>query len=94
MSPYQGGVAMKSKFPGAVPEIPVRDIKELGLAGISKGNCRVFLANLDYRKEHGNIGPVLIWLNLESKRKLMICTDYGAIATLTTVLAVGVSENC
>ena len=51
---------MKSKFPGAVPEIPVRDIneaaayyesnlgftvdwggEELGLAGISKGNCRV-----------------------------------------------------
>ena len=80
---------MKSKFPGAVPEIPVRDIKEaaayyegnlgftvdwgdeeLGLAGISQGNCRMFLANSDYRKEYGNIGPVLTWLNLGSKEEV------------------------
>ena len=69
---------MKSKFPGAVPEIPVRDInkaaayyqrnlgftldwggEELGLAGISKGNCRMFLANQEFRKEYGNVGPIL-----------------------------------
>lgn len=78
-----GGVARKSKFPDAVPEIPVRDIneaaayyesnlgftvdrggEEIGLAGISKGNCRMFLANTEHRKEYGNIGPVLTWLNL------------------------------
>jgi len=77
---------MNLEFPGAVPEIPVRDIneaaayyennlvdtvdwgdEELGLAGISKGNCRMFLANSDFRKGRGNVGPVLIWLNLESK---------------------------
>jgi predicted lactoylglutathione lyase len=77
---------MKLEFPGAVPEIPVRDIneaaayyennlgftvdwggEELGLAGISKGDCRMFLANSDYRKACGNVGPVLIWLNLKSK---------------------------
>lgn len=77
---------MKSNFPGAVPEIPVRDVneaaayyesklgfrvdwggEELGLAGISKGNCQMFLANSDYRKEYGNIGPVVTWLNLDSK---------------------------
>lgn len=40
---------------------------ELGLAGISKGNCRMFLASSDYPKECGNVGPVLIWLNLQSK---------------------------
>ena len=80
------GVAMRSEFPGAVPEIPVKDIydamlyyrdnmgftldwggEELGLAGISKGNCRMFLANGEYRKERGNAGPSLIWLNLENK---------------------------
>ena len=80
---------MKSEFPGAVPEIPVRDIKEaaayyegnlgftvdwgdeeLGLAGISKGDCRIFLANSDFRKGYGNIGPVLTWLNLESKEEV------------------------
>ena len=41
--------------------------EELGLAGISKGNCRIFLANSDFRKHRGNVGPVLIWLNLNSK---------------------------
>ena len=41
--------------------------EELGLAGISKGNCRMFLADQEYRKEYGNVGPTLIWLNLESK---------------------------
>ena len=41
--------------------------QELGLAGISKGDCRMFLANSDFRKGWGNVGPVLIWLNLESK---------------------------
>ena len=80
---------MKSEFPGAVPEIPVRDInkaiayyqsnlgftldwdsEELGLAGISKGNCRMFLANQDYRKKYGNVGPTLTWLNLESKEEV------------------------
>ena len=77
---------MKSEFPGAVPEIPVSNIKEavayyqsslgftldwggeeLGLAGISKGNCRMFLADREYRKGYGNVGPALIWLNLEGK---------------------------
>lgn len=80
---------MRSTFPGAVPEIPVRDINEaaayyeshlgftvdwrgedIGLAGISKGNCRMFLANSDYRKEYGNTGPVLTWLNLDSKAEV------------------------
>ena len=44
--------------------------EELGLAGISKGNCRMFLANQDYRKQYGNVGPALIWLNLESKEEV------------------------
>lgn len=80
---------MKSELPGAVPEIPVRDInaaaayyrnrlgftldwcdEELGLAGISKGHCRMFLATSDYRKRYGNVGPVLTWLNLESKQEV------------------------
>jgi len=80
---------MRSKFPGAVPEVPVRDIKEaaayyqsklgftldwseeeLGLAGISKGNCRMFLANQEFRKGYGNVGPTLTWLNLGSKEEV------------------------
>jgi len=77
---------MTSEFPGAVPEIPVRDIStaaayyqhnlgftldwgdpELGLAGISKGHCRMFLASQEFRKGYGNAGPALTWLNLDSK---------------------------
>jgi uncharacterized glyoxalase superfamily protein PhnB len=80
---------MKSKFPGAVPEIPVSNIDEalsyyqtklgfnidfgageLGLAGISRGDCRMFLATAEFRKGYGNIGPVLTWLNLDSKEEV------------------------
>ena len=80
---------MKSEFPSAVPEIPVRNIneavayyqsnlgftldwgsEELGLAGISKGNCRIFLADEQYRKLYGNVGPTLTWLNLDSKEEV------------------------
>ncbi len=43
--------------------------EELGLAGISKGKLQDVLANSNYRKERGNVGPVLIWLNLESKER-------------------------
>jgi uncharacterized glyoxalase superfamily protein PhnB len=81
--------AMRLAFPGAVPEIPVRDIaraaayyqnnlgftldwsdEELGLAGISKGNCRMFLASQWYRKQYGNVGPSLTWLNLDSREEV------------------------
>jgi uncharacterized glyoxalase superfamily protein PhnB len=77
---------MISEFPGAVPEIPVRDIaaaaayyqtglgftldwsdEELGLAGISRGNCRMFLADERFRTGYGNAGPTLTWLNLDSR---------------------------
>ena len=38
-----------------------------GIAGISKGHCRLFLTNPSFRKGYGNSGPVLIWFNLDSK---------------------------
>jgi uncharacterized glyoxalase superfamily protein PhnB len=38
----------------------------IGLAGISRGACRLFLANEDYRAHPGNVGPIVIWLNLDS----------------------------
>jgi len=41
--------------------------KEIGLAGVSRGDCRLFLANTDFRKGRGNVGPMLIWLNVDSK---------------------------
>jgi len=38
-----------------------------GIAGISKGHCRIFLTDPDFRAGHGNAPPVIVWLNLESK---------------------------
>jgi predicted lactoylglutathione lyase len=80
---------MKSEFPGAVPEIPVKDVDKAaayyesklgfsvdwggeagGIAGVSKGNCRMFLTNGAFREHHGNSAPVLIWLNLDSKEEV------------------------
>ena len=39
-----------------------------GIAGISKGHCRMFLTDSDFRAHHGNAAPVMIWLNLDSKQ--------------------------
>jgi len=41
---------------------------EGGIAGVSKGNCRMFLTDRDFREQHGNAPPVTIWLNLNSKQ--------------------------
>jgi predicted lactoylglutathione lyase len=38
-----------------------------GIAGISKGSCRMFLTNRGFRERRGNAAPVLVWLNLGSK---------------------------
>lgn len=38
-----------------------------GIAGISKGHCRMFLTDRDFRRQHGNAAPVMVWLNLESQ---------------------------
>jgi predicted lactoylglutathione lyase len=80
---------MNLEFPGAVPEIPVSDIKKAaayyesnlgftidwgadggGIAGISRGQCRMFLTDEAFREHYGNKGPVLVWLNLESKEQV------------------------
>jgi uncharacterized glyoxalase superfamily protein PhnB len=38
-----------------------------GIAGISRGDCRLFITNHRFRESYGNIGPILFWLNLDSK---------------------------
>jgi predicted lactoylglutathione lyase len=38
-----------------------------GIAGISKGHCRMFLTSTAFRAHYGNSPPVMIWLNLDSK---------------------------
>jgi uncharacterized glyoxalase superfamily protein PhnB len=41
-----------------------------GIAGISRGNCRLFVTNPAFRSSYGNVGPILFWLNLESKAEV------------------------
>ena len=41
-----------------------------GIAGISKGDCRMFLTDRDFRAHQGNAPPVMIWLNLDSKEEV------------------------
>ena len=41
-----------------------------GIAGISKGHCRMFLTDGGFRERYGNAGPVLVWLNLDSRERV------------------------
>lgn len=41
-----------------------------GIAGISRGNCRLFLTNRSFREQYGNTGLILFWLNLESRAEV------------------------
>jgi uncharacterized glyoxalase superfamily protein PhnB len=43
---------------------------EGGIAGISRGNCRLFITNRAFRHWYGNVGPILIWVNLDSKAEV------------------------
>jgi len=43
---------------------------DIGLAGISRDNCRLFLAGPLFRKERRNVSPVLMWLNLSSNAEV------------------------
>jgi uncharacterized glyoxalase superfamily protein PhnB len=39
-----------------------------GIGGISQGDCRMFLTNTPFRAGHGANGPVIVWLNLDSRQ--------------------------
>ena len=41
-----------------------------GIAGISQGDCRMFLTNAAFRESDGTRGPVRIWLNLNSRQEV------------------------
>jgi predicted lactoylglutathione lyase len=40
------------------------------IAGISKGHCRMFLTDGEFREHHGNVPPVMVWLNLDSREEV------------------------
>jgi hypothetical protein len=43
---------------------------DIALAGVSRDQCRLFLAGPAFREERGNAGPVVTWLNLNSKEEV------------------------
>lgn len=43
---------------------------DIALAGISRDQCRLFLAGSTFREEFGNTSPVLTWLNMNSKAEV------------------------
>lgn len=42
----------------------------LGLAGLSQGESRLFMASTAYRAGRANSGPVVLWLNLSSRAEI------------------------
>ncbi len=38
-----------------------------GIAGVSRESSRLFLTNGSFREQYGGVGPVVFWLNVESK---------------------------
>jgi uncharacterized glyoxalase superfamily protein PhnB len=43
---------------------------EGGIGGISQGACRMFLTNAPFRENYATGGPVMVWLNLNSKEEV------------------------
>ena len=43
---------------------------EGGIGGISQGECRMFLTNAPFRQYYGTGGPVVVWLNLNSRQEV------------------------
>jgi uncharacterized glyoxalase superfamily protein PhnB len=41
-----------------------------GIGGVSLGECRMFLTNAPFHRHYGTGGPVIVWLNLKSKREV------------------------
>ena len=41
-----------------------------GIGGISQGDCRMFLTNAPFRRNYATGGPVMVWLNLNSKEEV------------------------
>jgi hypothetical protein len=51
---------------------------DIALAGLSRDQCRLFLAGPAFREACGNASPVVTWLNLTSKGEVDDCTALGA----------------
>ena len=43
---------------------------ELGLAGLSRGEARMFMTSGDYRTTMGNRAPIVLWINLDNRGEI------------------------
>jgi len=43
---------------------------EGGIAGVSRGHCRLFITNRSFRNSYGNTGRIVIWINLSSRAEV------------------------
>ncbi|MBX9825824.1 MAG: VOC family protein [Xanthobacteraceae bacterium] len=53
---------------------------QIGLAGLSQGDSRLFMASSEYRSVLGNRGPVVLWLNVASRDEVRALHDRWAAA--------------
>ena len=60
---------------------------DIALAGISRANCRLFLAGPRFRAEQGNVSPVVVWLNLRSQEEVDALHHAWRAATATVLSA-------
>ncbi|MET0659189.1 MAG: VOC family protein [Steroidobacteraceae bacterium] len=44
--------------------------EQLGLAGLSRGDTRMFMTTAEYRSALGTRGPILLWLNLSNRAEV------------------------
>ena len=44
--------------------------KDDGISGVSRGQCRIFLTDSEFRQQRANSPPVVTWLNLDSKAEV------------------------
>ena len=44
--------------------------EQLGLAGLSRGDTRIFMSSAEYRAAIGNQSPIVLWLNLASRAEV------------------------
>lgn len=44
--------------------------ERLGLAGLSRGDTRIFMTGAEFRTALGNQGPIVLWLNLSSRSEV------------------------
>ena len=44
--------------------------EEGGIAGVSRGDCRLFITNTEFRSYYGNMGLLVFWINVNSKAEV------------------------